>query len=127
MSNDNENFEELELIEEDSKDLESSAEEILKSKVPIEAIGEGEKINLFFRSTIGPERTEKLSVGKKTDVMELKETLGHVFDLSPSDFHLTHLGRTWDAEDTVGNFELKNGDIILLIPVSTAGLINRDS
>jgi len=118
MPNDDEDFEDL---EEEGDSLESSIEDTVKSKKPVETVGEGKKLTLYFRSTIGPERTEKVIVGKNTLVSELKETLGHIFNLSPHDFHLSCIGRTWDDEDVVQNFDPSNGDLVLLIPVSTAG------
>lgn len=122
LSNNNEDFEDL---GEEFKDLESSTEEILKSKVPIEPVGEGKQVTLYFRSTIGPERTEKVVVGQKTSVEELKETLGHIFNLASHDFHLIHEGRTWDREDIVENFNPDEGDLVLLIPISTAGILKK--
>ncbi|MHA2272396.1 MAG: ubiquitin-like domain-containing protein [Candidatus Hodarchaeales archaeon] len=122
MPNDKENFEDL---GEEFEEAEASTEDIVKSKIPIEPIGEGKKINLYFRSTIGPERTEKVAVGRNTSVGELKETLGHVFNLAPHDFHLIHEGRTWDVEDTIGNFDPDDNDLVLLIPLSTAGYLRN--
>ncbi|MFX0116988.1 MAG: ubiquitin-like domain-containing protein [Candidatus Hodarchaeota archaeon] len=118
MSDNNEDFEDL---GDDFQEDEPSTEEIMKSKTPIEPIGEGKKISLYFRSTIGPERTERILVGSNTSVEDLKETLGHIFNLGLSDFHLIHEGRTLDPEDTIGNFDPQDGDLVLLIPVSTAG------
>jgi hypothetical protein len=118
-----EEFEEAEASTEDIMESKTPIETIVKSKTPIEPIGEGKKINLYFRSTIGPERTEKVPVGRNTSVGELKETLGHIFNLAPHDFHLIHEGRTWDVEDTIGNFEPEDNDLVLLIPLSTAGYL----
>lgn len=110
--------------------IDSLAEEtqIVKSKTPASAktpssVGpSGPKMNLYFKSTVGPgERTEKMTVGKNATVDDLKYTLGNVFGLDPQDFHLSSAGRTMDDNDKVGNYDLGDGDEILLIPHSTAG------
>ncbi len=92
------------------------------AKTPSNAGPSGPKVNLFFKSTVGPgERTEKMVVGKNATVGDLKYTLGNVFGLDPDDFHLSSAGRTMDENDKVGNYDIGDGDEILLIPHSTAG------
>jgi hypothetical protein len=92
------------------------------AKTPSNAGPSGPKVNLFFKSTVGPgERTEKMVVGKNATVGDLKYTLGNVFGLDPNDFHLSSAGRTMDENDKVGNYDIGDGDEILLIPHSTAG------
>ncbi|MHA2167219.1 MAG: hypothetical protein ACXAAT_15290 [Candidatus Hodarchaeales archaeon] len=60
------------------------------SKTPASGTTAGPKKNIFFKSTVGPERTEKVSVGERTPVREIRDTIGNIFGLSPDDFHLSH-------------------------------------
>ena len=103
-----------------------NAPSAIKSKTPASSKtplsnSVGPRTNLFFRSTIGPERTEKLAVGEKTPVADVKETLANVFGLAPDDFHLSHAGRTMADESPIGDYGIDNGDEVLMIPHSTAG------
>ncbi|MFX0094674.1 MAG: ubiquitin-like protein [Candidatus Hodarchaeota archaeon] len=117
MSN-SEEFEDFEDLEE----LEEEYEAPVKSKAPTAKIPSERKISLFFKTTVGPgESTEKMVVSKEAPVKDIKYTVGQVFGLRPEDFHLSHAGRTLDPNDTMGNYDVENGDEILLIPVSTAG------
>ncbi len=103
MSN---NFEELP-IEEDEERPSPSTED---------------KLNIFFESTIGPSsKKEQLLVMQNAPVAEIKFTLSQIFGIEMENFHLISGGRTMDPDDTISNYDLNEGDIILLIPVSTAG------
>ena len=93
----------------DFEDLESEpAKPVIKSKTPAQASssvasktpvsGAGQKKNVFFRSTVGPERSEKLAVGENAPIRDIKETLGNLFGLDPEDFHLSHAGRTMNED-----------------------------
>lgn len=94
----------------------------VKSKTPATNKKSGNKINLFFQSTIGPsQRQEKLQVVTDAPVGDLKYTVSQIFSLEPEDFHLSYLGRTLDPDDIIANYEVEDGDTLLLIPVSTAG------
>ncbi|MFX0152238.1 MAG: hypothetical protein ACFFAJ_15735, partial [Candidatus Hodarchaeota archaeon] len=42
-----------------------------QSKTPASGVSVGPKKNVFFKSTVGPERTEKLSVGENTPVRDV--------------------------------------------------------
>jgi len=123
-------FEDFELEEEEE------VKPVIKSKTPAAAktvskpvsktpasggASAGPKKNIFFKSTVGPERTEKLAIGSRTPIREVKETLANIFGLSPEDFHLSHAGRTMDEASPIGDYNVENGDEILLIPQSTAG------
>jgi len=101
-----------------------AAPPVTKSKTPASKSAgseSGPRKNVFFKSTVGPERTEKLSVGTNAPVREIKDTLANIFGLSPDDFHLSHAGRTMDENSPLGEYGVDNGDEILLIPQSTAG------
>jgi len=125
----------LDLEEEDEKVEEKpKAKPAIKSKTPAQVKGStqtktpasaaadtGKRVNVFFKSTVGPERTEKLSIGTRTPVSDVKNTLANIFGLAPDDFHLSHAGRTMDENAPVGDYNVDNGDEILLIPHSTAG------
>ena len=89
----------------------------VSNKTPASGTTAGPKKNIFFKSTVGPERTEKVSVGERTPVREI----GNIFGLSPDDFHLSHAGRTLAEDSPIGEYGIDNGDEVLLIPHSTAG------
>ncbi|MFW9993519.1 MAG: ubiquitin-like domain-containing protein, partial [Candidatus Odinarchaeota archaeon] len=90
-------------------------------KTPITGKAAGKRKNIFFKSTVGPERTEKIAVGENAPVSDVKETLANIFGLSPDDFHLSHAGRTMDESAPIGDYGVDDGDEILMIPHSTAG------
>ena len=73
-------------------------------------------------STIGPgEKKEKLTVNDGNHVTDIKETLGNLFGLDPDEFHISSGGVTMDENNQLRDYELSDGDDILLIPASTAG------
>lgn len=73
-------------------------------------------------STIGPgEKKEKLTVNDGNRVRDVKNTLGNLFGLNPDDFHLSSGGVTMDENSPLNDYNVSNGDDILLIPASTAG------
>ena len=83
---------------------------------------ENTTISLYFENTIGPSsRKEKLSVNTEMPVADLKYTLSEIFNLPSDEFHLIHGGMTMDNEDLLSNFNLIEGDVLLIIPVTTAG------
>ncbi len=93
----------------------------MKSKTPAASAG-GEKMGVYFLSTVGPgEKRQKLSVDNGNSVGDIKRTVGNIFGLDPSDFHLSAGGVTMDDSQPLSNYNVKNGDEVLLIPASTAG------
>ncbi|MBD3254688.1 MAG: hypothetical protein GF383_06325 [Candidatus Lokiarchaeota archaeon] len=93
----------------------------IKSKTPPVSAG-GEKVSLFFMSTIGPgEKRQKLLVDNGNLVGDIKQTVGNIFGLDPSDFHLSAGGVTLDDSSPLSNYNVSDGDEVLLIPASTAG------
>ena len=83
---------------------------------------EGEKISVFFMSTIGPgEKKQKLLVHTGNLVGAIKETVANIFGLDPVDFHLSSGGITMDETSHLRDYNISDGDDILLIPASTAG------
>jgi len=83
---------------------------------------EGKKISVFFLSTIGPgEKKQKLTVNDANHVGDIKETVANLFALDPSDFHLSSGGVTMDENDQLNDYNVADGDDILLIPASIAG------
>jgi len=103
------------------EDLEIDDSEILKTKSPSDT---GKKIALYFMSTIGPgEKKHKLVVYTGNIVEQIKETVGNLFALNPLDFHLSHGGITLDEKNSLSEYDVKDGDDILLIPASVAGII----
>ncbi|MHA2365366.1 MAG: hypothetical protein ACXAC7_15515 [Candidatus Hodarchaeales archaeon] len=113
MPNENDDdFEELNL------DIEEKAPQ--DSTKPYEP---GDRVNIIIRSTIGPEKLEKMTVDVSMPILELKKTVGAIYGLAPEDFHLSILGRTADNEDILSNYDVTEGSELLIIPVSTAGLL----
>ena len=98
--------------------------ETVKSKTPASKTpSTGKKSTLYFMSTIGPgEKKEKLTVNEANQVSDVKRTLGNLFGLDPDEFHLSSGGVTMDEADQLSDYNLHNGDDILLIPSSTAGI-----
>lgn len=94
----------------------------ISAKKPSSKTPSGSKVNVYFQSTIGPsQKQEKMLVSNDAAVGDVKYTVGQIFNLSPDDFHLSHAGRTLDPDDIFGNYDVEEGDNVLLIPVSTAG------
>jgi len=114
----NEDFDEFDEQEEEGIESLSSIQE----KTPHSKRPQGTRINMFFRSTIGPgEKLEKLNIDPDMSVKELSNTIGDIFGLDPQDFHLSISGRTMDNDDVLSNYDLEDGIEVLIIPVSTAG------
>ncbi len=83
---------------------------------------EGKKISVFFLSTIGPgEKKQKLTVNDANQIGDIKETVANLFALDPSDFHLSSGGVTMDENNQLKDYNVIDGDDILIIPASTAG------
>jgi hypothetical protein len=102
------------------EDLEPAKSKTPASKTP----SSGKKSTLYFMSTIGPgEKKEKLTVNDANRVSDIKNTLGNLFGLDPDEFHLSSGGVTMDDNDQLRDYNLSNGDDILLIPASTAGCL----
>ena len=100
--------------------------EPVKSKTPASKTpASGKKATLYFMSTIGPgEKKEKLTVNDSNRVNDVKRTLGNLFGLDPDEFHLSSGGVTMDENDQLRDYNINDGDDILLIPASTAGYSN---
>ena len=118
--------EDLDDFDEDlDEDLEAPAVKTpaIASKQPgTPAKAGGDDISLFFMSTIGPgEKKQKLLINTGNAVGDIKNTVGSIFGIDPSDFHLSHGGVTMDEGKYVMDYPCKDGDTVLLIPASTAG------
>ncbi|MFW9781717.1 MAG: ubiquitin-like protein [Candidatus Heimdallarchaeota archaeon] len=96
---------------------------MIKSKTPpIEPVEKGKKTNVFFISTIGPgEKKQNLLIDNNNIVSDIKETIGKLFGLEPANFHLSSGGITLDESFPLKDYNINDGDEILLIPSSTAG------
>ncbi|MFX1385594.1 MAG: ubiquitin-like domain-containing protein [Promethearchaeota archaeon] len=115
-------------IEEDmEEDIKEPFTEIEKkeveSKTPSKKIIHGgKKISVYFMSTIGPgEKKQKLTINDGNLVGEIKETVANLFGLDPADFYLSSGGVTMDENSILRDFNVSDGDDILLIPASIAG------
>ena len=111
-------------FDEFDEDLELGGEEPIRSKTPASKIpSSGKKVTLYFMSTIGPgEKKEKLTVNDNNHVKDIKRTLGNLYGLNPNDFHLSSGGVTMDENNQLNDYNVNDGDDILLIPASTAGI-----
>ena len=110
--------------EEFDEDLEDADEKTpAKSKTPAAtASAGGKKVSLFFLSTIGPgEKRQKLLVDDGNNVGAIKQTVGNIFGLDPADFHISSGGVTMDENSPLSEYNVDDGDEVLLIPASTAG------
>jgi len=110
--------------EEFDEDLEDIVEENpIKSKTPAgKTPTAGKKISVYFMSTIGPgEKKQKLTINEGNTCGDVKKTVGNIFGLNPDDFHLSSGGVTMDENAPLSDYNVGNGDDILLIPASTAG------
>ena len=107
----------------DEFDEDLIGKEPVKSKTPAtKTPSAGKKLTLYFMSTIGPgEKKEKLTVNDGNRVGDIKSTLGNLYGLDPNDFHLSSGGVTMDENSQIRDYDVNNGDDILLIPASTAG------
>lgn len=92
-------------------------------KTPDDKIShEGKKISVYFLSTIGPgEKKQKLLIFTGNLVGDIKDTVANLFALDPADFHLSSGGVTMDETTMLSDYNLSDGDDILLIPASVAG------
>ncbi|MBA7515882.1 hypothetical protein ES705_07927 [subsurface metagenome] len=116
-----EEFEEISF--DDKEEEEEVIETEIKSKTPDKTkTPAGKKISVYFQSTIGPSpKQEKLVVGTDAPISDIKYTVSQIFGLPPDEFHLSHAGRTCDPDDVLEDYDVEDGDTVLLIPVSTAG------
>ena len=111
-------------FDEFDEDLEEEniEEKVTRSKTPAYKAPAGQKITLYVISTIGPgEKKQKLTVDNGNQVSDIKRTVGNIFGLNPSDFHVSSGGVTMDEKTPLNNYNLSDGDDVLLIPASTAG------
>ncbi len=82
----------------------------------------GKKISVYFMSTIGPgEKKQKLLLNTGNLVGDIKETVANLFGLNSDDFHLSSGGITMDENTPLKEYNIVDGDDILLIPASLAG------
>jgi hypothetical protein len=97
--------------------------EEVKAKTPkVKAVPPGKKISVYFMSTIGPgEKKQKLLINTGNSVGDIKETVANLFGLDPADFHLSSGGITMDESSILSEYNVNDGEDILLIPASTAG------
>jgi hypothetical protein len=80
------------------------------------------KVDIYFMSTIGPgEKKQKLSIDTDQMVNNIKDTVSNLFGLNPTEVHLSYNGVTLDENSTLKEFNIMDGDTILLIPSSRAG------
>jgi hypothetical protein len=81
-------------------------------------------VDIFVSSTIGPygEKRQSLTVNARISVDDLKETVGNLFGLDPSVFHLALNGITLNDTQHLNDYNVADCDEILIIPASTAGI-----
>ena len=100
-----------------------TSEKEVKSKTPTNRIVPGgKKISVYFMSTIGPgEKKQKLLLNTGNLVGDIKETVSNLFGLDSDDFHLSSGGITMEENSPLKEYNIADGDDILLIPASIAG------
>ena len=106
--------------------LEDIQEEIgleIESKIPAEILEEeSKKIDIYFTSTIGPgEKKQKLLIDNSSIIMDIKETIGKIYGLVPANFYLSSGGITLEETASLKDYDVEDGDEIIIIPSSTAG------
>lgn len=121
-----EDLEDLEDFDDEDDEIEESPSDIPKSeinsKTPVETVKtESKKISIYFISTIGPEKKQKLLINTGNLVGDIKQTVANLFALDPADFYFSALGITMDEQNPLKDYEVDDGDDILLIPASIAG------
>ncbi len=80
-------------------------------------------IKVYITSTVGPgEKRQDLRVKLSNKIIDIKDTIGNIFGLTPENFHLSSGGITFDEQLLLKDYYLEEGDEILIIPSSTAGL-----
>jgi hypothetical protein len=97
----------------------------IKSKKPfLESEDFFDIIKVYITSTVGPgEKRQDLRIKLSIMVIDLKDTIGKIFGLTPENFHLSSGGITFDEQLLLKDYNLEEGDEILIIPSSTAGLL----
>ena len=97
----------------------------IKSKAPIQESNEFfDIIKVYITSTVGPgEKRQDFRIKLSNKVIDLKDTIGNIFGLTPTNFHLSSGGITFDEQLLLKDYNLEEGDEILIIPSSTAGLL----
>ena len=122
MTEFNEDFDEdLDEDLEEEPEMASKTPSEVSSKTPAPRVA-GDDISVYFMSTIGPgEKKQKLLVNTGNQVGDIKKTVGSIFGVDHSDFHLSHGGITMEDGNYLKDYPIKDGDTILLIPASTAG------
>jgi hypothetical protein len=95
----------------------------IKSKEPTQESEEFfDIIKVYITSTIGPgEKRFDLRIKLSSKINDIKDTIGNIFGLTPSNFHLSSGGITFDEQLLLKDYILEEGDEILIIPSSTAG------
>jgi len=79
-------------------------------------------INVFIISIINPgKKIQDLNINLNNKISALKETVGNLFALEPVNFHLSSGGITFDENLVLKDYNLEDGDEILVIPSRAAG------
>ena len=101
----------------------------IKSKKPIlESEDFFDIIKVYITSTVGPgEKRQDLRIKLSNLVIDLKDTIGKIFGLTPENFHLSSGGITFDEQLLLKDYNLEEGDEILIIPSSTAGFYKNNT
>jgi len=97
----------------------------IKSKEPSQESEEIHNyIKVFITSTVGPgEKRQDLTINLSNKVIDIKDTIGNIFGLMPENFHISSGGITFDEQLFLIDYRLEDGDEILIIPSSIAGII----
>ena len=79
-------------------------------------------INVFIISILNPgERMRDLNINLNIKISTLKETVGNLFGLTPIDFHLSSGGIILSENTQIKDYDIEEGDEIVVIPSRVAG------
>ncbi|TFG25532.1 MAG: hypothetical protein EU529_00540 [Promethearchaeota archaeon] len=79
-------------------------------------------INVFILSLLKPgEKTRDLSINLNIKISALKETVGNLFGLAPVNFHLSSGGIILSENTQIKDYDIEDGDEIVVIPSRVAG------
>lgn len=80
------------------------------------------EVNVKLEAAVGPTRDPlMLAIDPKESIKKVKQKISEEFGIDVEEFHLSYAGRTMDEKYDLAYYNVKDGDPILLIPISTAG------
>lgn len=95
----------------------------VKLKPPVQGTSEKEEfVNVYIVSIMNPgKKIQDLTINLKNKISELKKTVGNIFNITHLQFHLSSGGITFDEDLILKDYNLDNGDEIVVIPSRVVG------